>query len=146
MSMITNKNARREYTVTDKVVAGVVLTGAEVKSLRAGRGSLRDAHAKFVSGELFLLGMDIPQYKNYSGKAEYDSKRSRKLLLKKNELEKLRTKIDGKRLTLVPMRLFFQGRWVKCEIAVGKGKKEYEKREDIKKRDVKREMAKALKR
>jgi len=143
--MIINKNARRNYSFTDKVVAGVVLTGAEVKSLRAGRGSLRDAHAKFVGGELFLLGMDIPQYKNYSGKAEYDAKRSRKLLLKKSEIEKLLRKIEGKKLTLIPIRLFFKGRWVKCEIVVGKGKKEYEKREDIKKRDVKREMAKAMK-
>ncbi len=144
--MIINKNAKRNYSITDKVVAGVVLTGAEVKSLRSGRGSLRDAHGKFVGGELFLMGMDIPQYKNYSGKIEYDAKRSRKLLLKKSEMEKLLRKIDGKSLALVPLRLFFQGRWVKCEIGVGKGKKEYEKREDLKKKSIKREMAKALKR
>ena len=143
--MIVNKNAKRKYVVTDKLVAGVVLSGAEVKSLRAGRGSLRDSHAKFVNGELFLLGADIPKYANYSGKAEYDSKRSRKLLVKKNEMDKWLRKIDGKNLTLVPLRMFFQVRWVKCEIGVGKGKKEYEKREDLKKRTIKREIAKAMK-
>lgn len=142
--MIVNKNARREYQINESVVAGVVLTGAEVKSLRAGRGSLRDAFAKFIGDELFLVGADIPQYEKYAGK-EYDSKRSRKLLLNKNEIFKLQQRIGGKSLALVPTKLFFQGRWVKCEIAIGKGKKEWEKREDIKKRDVQREIAKAMK-
>jgi len=126
------------------MVAGVVLTGAEVKTLRAGRGSLRDAYAKFIGGELYLLGADLPKYSNYSSKKEYDAKRSRKLLVKKGEMLKLLAKIEGKALTLVPLKLFFKGRWVKCELGVGKGKKEWEKRDDIKKRDAKREMAKAL--
>lgn len=139
--MIVNKNAKREYQVTDSVVAGVVLAGAEVKSLREGRGSLRDGYAKFIGQELFLVGADIPKYKNYHGK-EYDAKRSRKLLMKSSELNKLKQQIEGKKLTLVPLRLFFKGRWVKCEIGVGRGKKEWEKREDIKKRDVEREIAK----
>lgn len=142
--MIVNKNARREYEIGETITAGVVLTGAEVKTLREGRGSLRDGYAKFIGGELFLVGADIPQYKNYAGK-EYDSKRSRKLLIKANEKMKLLQKIEGKSLTLVPMKLFFKGRWVKCELGVGKGKKEWEKREDIKKRDAAREMARALK-
>lgn len=143
--MIINKNARREYAIADTVVAGVVLSGAEVKTLRAGRGSLRDAHAKLVNGELYLLGADIPQYSHYSGK-EYDAKRTRKLLLNKSEIVRLVKKIEGKPLTLVPLRLFFQGRWVKCEVGVARGKKEYEKREDIKKRDAEREIARAMKR
>lgn len=142
--MIINKNARREYTISDTMVAGVVLSGAEVKTLREGRGSLRDGYAKFIGGELFLVGADIPQYSNFAGK-EYDSKRSRKLLIKASEKLKLLQKIEGKSLTLVPMKLFFKGRWVKCELGIGKGKKEWEKREDIKKRDVNREMAKAMK-
>jgi SsrA-binding protein len=142
--MIVNKNARREYQITDTYTAGVVLSGAEVKTLREGRGSLRDAYAKIISGELFLVGADIPQYKHFAGK-DYDAKRSRKLLLKSNELFKLQQHIEGKSLTVVPLKLFFKGRWVKCEIGIGKGKKEWEKREDIKKRDVEREMAKAMK-
>lgn len=142
--MILNKNAKREYQIADTLVAGVVLSGAEVKTLREGRGSLRDAYAKMIGGELYLVGADLPRYKNFAGK-EYDAKRSRKLLVKSKELFKLKQQLDGKALTLVPMRLFFKGRWVKCEIGIGKGKKEWEKREEIKKRDVQREMAKALK-
>lgn len=142
--MIINKNAKREYQISDTIVAGVVLTGAEVKTLREGRGSLRDGFAKFIGEELFLVGADIPQYKNYAGQS-YDAKRSRKLLLKAGEMLKLRKQMEGKPLTLVPLRLFFKGRWIKCELGIGKGKREWEKREDIKKRDAEREMAKAMK-
>ncbi len=143
MGMILNKNAKREYSISDTLVAGVVLTGAEVKTLREGRGSLRDAYARFLNGELYLVGADIPQYSHYSGK-EYDAKRSRKLLLNSREILKLQQQLEGKNLTLVPLKLFFQGRWVKCELGVGRGKREYEKREDLKKRDVEREIAKAM--
>lgn len=142
--MIVNKNARREYQIAETMVAGVMLSGAEVKSLRGGRGSLKDGYAKWINGELFLVGADIPMYAHYSGK-EYDSKRSRKLLLNKNEMLKLQKKMEGRPLTLVPLRLFFKGRWIKCELGIGKGKREWEKREDIKRRDVEREMAKAMK-
>ncbi len=143
MGMIVNKLAKREYQISDTWVAGVMLTGAEVKTLRGGRGSLRDAYAKLIGGELFLVGADIPQYSHFAGQ-EYDSKRSRKLLLKSSELIKIQQKVEGKNLTLVPLRLFFKGRWAKCEIGIGKGKKEWEKREDIKRRDVNRELAKAI--
>ncbi|MCE7898039.1 MAG: SsrA-binding protein [bacterium] len=144
MVMIVNKLAKRDYSITDTWVAGVVLTGAEVKSLRGERGSLRDGYVKIINGELFLIGADIPMYGHFSGQ-NYDAKRSRKLLLKATEIEKIVMKIEGKNLTLVPLRLFFKGRWVKCEIGLGKGKKEWEKRADIKKRDVERELAKAMK-
>lgn len=143
MPMIVNKMARREYQIRDTYVAGVMLTGAEVKTLREDRGSLRDAYAKIIGGELFLVGADLPQYSHYSGK-EYDAKRSRKLLMKTRELFKIQQQIEGKALTLIPLKIFFKGRWAKCEIGVGKGKREWEKREDIKRRDVNREMAKAM--
>lgn len=142
--MILNKLAKRDYTIGDTWVAGVVLLGSEVKSLRGERGSLRDAYVKIIGGELFLVGADIPKYGHFSGQ-EYDAKRSRKLLLKENEIAKIMQKIEGKSLTIVPLKLFFKGRWVKCEIGIGKGKREWEKREDIKKRDTEREMAKAMK-
>ncbi len=142
--MIVNKWAKREYAISDTYVAGVSLTGAEVKSLREDRGSLREGYAKIINGELYLVGADIPKYSHYSG-MEYDSKRSRKLLLKTSEIMKILKQVEGKNLTLVPLRLFFKGRWVKCEIGIGKGKKEWEKREDIKKRDIKRDLAKAVK-
>lgn len=141
--MIVNKVAHREYQIGDTYVAGVMLTGAEVKTLREDRGSLRDAYARIIGGELYLVGADLPQYSHYSGK-EYDAKRSRKLLLKSRELLKIQQQIEGKALTLIPLKLFFKGRWAKCEIGVGKGKREWEKREDIKKRDTDREMAKAM--
>ena len=144
MHMIVNKWANREYAITDTYVAGVALTGAEVKSLREDRGSLREGYAKIINNELFLVGADIPKYSHYSGK-EYDSKRSRKLLLKASELLKIQKQIEGKPLTLVPLKLFFKGRWAKCQIGIGKGKREWEKRDDIKKRDTDREMAKAMK-
>lgn len=142
--MIVNKWAKSEYSISDTYVAGVVLTGAEVKSLREGRGSLREGYAKIINNELFLVGVDIPKYSHYSGK-EYDPKRSRKLLLKESEILKILKQVEGKSLTLVPLKLFFKGRWVKCEIGIGKGKREWEKRADIKKRDVEREMARAVK-
>ena len=125
--MIVNKWAKSEYSISDTYVAGIGLTGAEVKSLREDRGSLREGYAKIVGGELYLVGADIPKYSHYSGK-EYDPKRSRKLLLKNSELLKIHKQIEGKNLTLIPLKLFFKGRWAKCEIGVGKGKKEWEKR------------------
>jgi SsrA-binding protein len=143
--MIFNKEARRNYEISDTVVAGVMLTGAEVKSLREGRGNMKDSHARILNGEVFLLSVDIPQYSHYSGK-EYDSRRTRKLLLNKHEILKLQKKMEGKALTLVPLKLFFSGRWVKVELGIGRGKREYEKREVIKRRDVEREMARAIKR
>lgn len=141
--MIINKLARREYQIGDTWVAGVALIGAEVKTLREARGSLRDAYVKLITGELYLVGADIPQYSHYSGKA-YDAKRTRKLLMKASEILKIQKQIEGKPLTLVPLKLYFKGRWAKCELGVGKGKREWEKREDIKKRDTDREMAKAV--
>ncbi len=142
--MIVNKLAKRDYSITDTWVAGMVLSGAEVKSLRGERGSLREAYVKLIGGELYLVGADIPMYGHFSGQT-YDAKRSRKLLLKASELGKIVQKTEGKNLTLVPIKLFFKGRWAKCEIGLGKGKKEWEKRADIKKRDVEREMASAVK-
>ncbi len=144
MGMIVNKWARSEYTITDTWVAGVALTGAEVKSLREGRGSLREGFAKIINGELYLVGADIPRYSHYSGK-EYDAKRSRKLLLKRSEMLKIQKQIEGKNLTLVPLKLFFKGRWAKCEVGLAKGKREWEKRADLKARDIKRDLDKAVK-
>ncbi len=144
MYMIINKWARREYAITDTYVAGVALTGAEVKSLREERGSLREGYAKIINGELFLVGADIPRYSHYSGR-EYDSKRTRKLLLKQSEILKILKQIEGKALTLVPLKLFFNGRWAKCEVGIGKGKREWEKRADLKNRDIDRNLAKAVK-
>lgn len=142
--MIVNKEAKRDYEISDTVVAGLILTGAEVKSLREGRGNMKGSHARLIGNEVVLLGVDLPKYSHYSG-IEYDSKRTRKLLLKKSEIKRLLSKMEGKALTLIPLRIFFGGRWAKVEIGIGRGRKEFEKREVIKKRDVEREMASAMK-
>jgi SsrA-binding protein len=142
--MIENKEARRDYEISDTLTAGLALTGAEVKSLREGRGNMKGSHARIIGSEVMLLGVDIPKYTHYSG-VEYDSKRTRKLLLKKSEIKRLTTKMEGKAVTLIPLKLFFGGRWAKVQIGIGRGRKEYEKREVIKKRDVEREMASAMK-
>lgn len=142
--MILNKQARRDYEIFDSVTAGVVLSGQEVKTLRGGRGSLKSAHAKFMSGELYLVGADIPQY-SYSSNTNYDPKRRRKLLLNKRELLSLVSKMEAKNLVLIPLKLFFKGRWVKVEIGLGRGKKEYEKKEAKKRKDIEREVEREMK-
>jgi len=144
MTMIVNKWARSEYSISDTYSAGIGLTGAEVKSLREGRGNLRDGFAKIINGELFLVGADIPRYSHYSGQ-QYDAKRTRKLLLKQSEIVKILKQIEGKSLTIVPLKIYFKGRWAKCEVGIGKGKREWEKRADLKARDIKRDLAKAVK-
>lgn len=142
--MIVNKQARRDYEISDSVTAGVVLSGQEVKTLRLGRGSLRGSHAKFLSGELYLIGADIPRYSHSSSK-EYDPKRSRKLLLNKREVLSIVKKMEAKNLVMVPLKMFFKGRWVKVEIGLGRGKKEYEKKEAKKKKDIEREVEREMK-
>jgi len=142
--MILNKEAKRDYDIQSTYTAGVMLTGAEVKSLREGRGNMKGSHAKVLGTEVFLLGVDIPKYTHYSGK-EYDSKRTRKLLLKRTEIDKIIQKMEGKALALIPLRLYLKGHWVKVELGLGRGKKEYEKRADIKKRDIQREVARDYK-
>lgn len=141
--MLVNKRARRDYEISETVTAGVVLMGQEVKSLREGRGSLRDAHARFVSGELFLLNADIPRY-SHSSDEKYDPKKMRKLLLNAREILRLQKKMEGKNLTLVPLKMYFKGRWVKVELGLGRGKKEYEKKEAKKRKDLDREAERVL--
>lgn len=142
--MILNKKARHDYEIVDTVVAGVMLQGNEVKSLRQGRGSLRDAYVKIMNGEVVMVGGDIPQY-SHAAMRNYDSRRTRKLLLNKKEILAIEKKMESKNLTLVPLKLFFRGRWVKLEIGLARGKKEYEKREAKKKKDVEREVERTLK-
>jgi len=142
--MLINKKAKRDYEIRETTTAGVVLSGQEVKTLRTGRGSLRDAYVKIMDGEVWLVNADIPRY-SHSSDLHYDSKRRRKLLLNRKEILSLQKKMEGKNLTLIPLKIFFKKRWVKVEIALAKGRKEYEKRERKKRRDIEREIAKTLK-
>lgn len=137
---IRNRQASYEYELLDKYVAGIVLTGTEIKSIREGKVNLQDGYCYFKSGELFVKGINITPYAQGTH-YNHDATRERKLLLKRSELRKLEGKVEEKGLTLVPTRLFLNERGLaKLEIALGRGKKMHDKRDSIKERDAKREL------
>ena len=131
-----NKKAFFQYFILEKIEAGIELTGNEVKSLRTGKASISEAYAETKKGELFLVNADISIYEKSSKYTKLDSKRVRKLLVHKKEIIKLQGKIEKEGMTIVPIKLYFNKKGlVKIEIAVAKGKKLYDKREDKKKKD-----------
>lgn len=137
-----NPNARHNYTIEDTIEAGIVLTGTEIKSIRAGKVNLKDSYAGIKNGEVFIYSMHISPYEqgNIFNK---DPLRDRKLLLNKIEITRLFSKIKLKGYSLVPMSIYFKGDIVKVELGIGKGKKLYDKREDIAKKDAERRMKQA---
>lgn len=138
---IQNKRAKFEYEFIDKYEAGLELRGTEVKSLRQGNASIAEAYCAFDDGELFLINSHIAEFK-FGNINNHEPLRRRKLLLRKKELAKLEYKLKDKGLTIIPIRIFQSERgFAKIEIALAKGKKSFDKREDIKKRDVEREIA-----
>ena len=137
-----NRKARHDYAVLDTYEAGVALMGTEVKSLRMGRASLVDAYATVEDGEVFLRGLYIPEYLQGSW-TNHEPRRTRKLLLHRAEIERLIGKIREGGLTLVPLSLYFTDGKVKCEIALARGKKAYDKRHDLAQRDANREIQRA---
>jgi len=141
---ILNKYASYEYTLFDRFEAGIVLHGAEVKSIKLGRVSLKDGFVKIVGGELLLLNVLISPYA-FADNEKYEPKRTRKLLMHKDEILKLSQKLDTKRMTLVPTAMYVKKGKIKLEIALAKGKMEFEKRDAIRKRDQMREQEKILK-
>jgi SsrA-binding protein len=136
---IKNKKAFFNYEISDPFEAGIVLTGAEVKSIKSGRINLSNAYVKIIGGELWLVGADIPRYK-YDGSEEYDSQRSRKLLVKKKELVQIESKLRQKSLTLVPLSVYTTRGKVKVEVGYGKGRKRHEKKAREKDKDLEREL------
>jgi SsrA-binding protein len=137
---IRNRQASYEYELLDKYVAGIVLTGTEIKSIREGKVNLQDGYCYFNNSELFVKGINITPYAQGTH-YNHDATRERKLLLKRTELRKIEGKVDEKGLTLVPTRLFLNERGLaKLEIALAKGKKLHDKRDSIKERDAKREL------
>lgn len=136
----TNKKAGFEYFILDKFVAGIALEGSEVKSIRAGSVSINDTYVSLRNGEAYIINMYIKPYA-YAKTFVPEERRSRKLLLNKSELKELIGAVSQKGQTVVPLKLFFEGNLVKLEIAICKGKKLYDKRETIKKRDLEREKA-----
>jgi SsrA-binding protein len=134
-----NRKARHDYFIEEELEAGLVLLGSEVKSLRQGRANLKDAYARVKGGEIYVYQMHISPY-TFTHYDNHDPLRPRKLLLHKEQIKKLYGKINEKGLTLVPLRLYFKGGRVKLSIAVAKGKRLYDKRETIRRRDEKREQ------
>lgn len=142
---IQNKKARFEFHLLDKFVAGIQLSGTEIKSIRLGKVNITDSFCNFRENELYITGMQIDEYK-FGSYANHQPKRDRKLLLNKQELDKLQKKLKDVGLTIVPLKLFINDKgWAKIEIALAKGKKLFDKREDLKKKDIKRDIERAKK-
>ena len=137
-----NRKARHNYFIEDKYEAGMVLKGTEVKSLRLGNANLKDSYARIVNGEVFVHQMHIGAYP-FAYYGNHDPLRRRKLLLHKNEIKRLYSKVNEKGSSLIPLRVYFKGGKVKITIAIAKGKRKYDKRETIRKRDEKREIERA---
>ena len=141
----TNRKARRDYEVLQTFEAGLTLLGSEVKSLRAGKANLKDAYAIPRGNEIFLLNMHISPY-DKTGHSGHDPERQRKLLLHAREISKLISMVDEKGMTLIPLRLYFRGKYAKIELGVCRGKRAHDKRAAIIERDTKRDMEREMKR
>ncbi len=139
-----NRKARRDYFIVDEYEAGLMLKGTEVKSLRQGRANLKDSYARIKNGEVFVYQLHIAPYP-FAYYDNHDPLRPRKLLLHKHEIKRLYSKVNEKGHTLVPLRLYFKNGKVKIVIAVAKGKRKYDKREAIKRRDQQRDLDREIK-
>jgi SsrA-binding protein len=139
----SNRKARHDYAILDTFEAGLALTGTEVKSLRAGRVSLTDAFAQEQDGEFYLHAMHIPEY-TLGTWTNHAPRRVRKLLLHRGEIDRLIGKVRESGLTLVPLALYFSDGWAKVEIGLARGKRSYDKRQDLAKRDAEREISRAI--
>lgn len=136
---ITNRKARYDYEIEDTIEAGIVLKGTEIKSIRNGKAQLKDSYAILKNGEVFLLNMHISVYEK-GNIFNHEETRTRKLLLHKKEILKIRDKITQEGYTLIPMKVYFIKNHAKVLLGIARGKKNYDKRETIKKRDVEREL------
>lgn len=139
-----NKRARRDYAIDETYEAGMVLMGTEVKALRAGKANLKDSYARIKGGEVFLVDSHISAY-SHGNQFNHDPDRARKLLMHKREIRKLYGKTRERGFTLVPLRMYFKDGRAKVEIGLAKGKKLYDKREDLKRRAMEREMERSFK-
>jgi SsrA-binding protein len=139
-----NRKARHDFFIEDEYEAGVVLQGTEVKSLRLGKVNLKDSYARIKDGELFVYQLHIGPYP-FAYYGNHDPLRARKLLLHKQEIKRINAKVNEKGHTLVPLKIYFKGGKVKMSLALAKGKRQYDKRESIKRRDEKRDLDRARK-
>jgi len=143
--LVGNKKAYFDYEILETFEAGLELKGIEVKSLRGKQGTIVGARVIIRGAEAFIVGMDIPPYQPLNTPGDYDSGRTRRLLLKKSEIKQLFGKAEQKGLTIIPIRVYTKGRNLKIEIAVVRGKKKYDKRQKIKKREAQRKIERTLK-
>lgn len=141
-----NRRARFNYDLSEQFEAGIVLTGTEIKSVREGRVNIAEAYARIRDGELWLMNAHIAEFKGASHYSEHDTLRPRKLLLHKREIARLEIQLGRERSTLVPLRLYLKDHHAKVEIAVAKGRRQYDKRHAIKRRETEREMQRATRR
>jgi SsrA-binding protein len=141
--IVQNRKARHNYDIEDTYEAGIVLTGTEVKSLRAGRASLVDAYAEVRDGEVWLRNVHIPEYDQGSW-TNHEPRRSRKLLMRRDEIARLIGKTRERGLTLIPLSLYFKDGYAKVEIALAKGKKTHDKRQALAEKQAKREAERAM--
>jgi SsrA-binding protein len=140
-----NRKAYHDYGIEETLEAGIQLLGTEVKSLRDGRANLKDSYVLIKDSEVFLLNCHISPY-SHGNIMNHEPLRTRKLLLNRKEIERLRGKMQQKGYTLIPLKIYFKGPYAKVEVGLAKGKKQYEKRETIKEREAKRDIEKAMKR
>jgi len=138
-----NRRAFHNYVILERLECGIVLTGTEVKSLRDGQASLEDAYAKLQDGEVWLIGSDIPEYA-MGNRLNHKPKRPRKLLLHRREIDKFAGKATQRGFTLVPLQMYFKRGRAKVELAVARGKQQYDKRQDLKKAEAQRDIRRAL--
>lgn len=139
-----NSKALFDYEIIERFTAGIELLGTEVKSVRDGKMNLRGAFVAARGGEAYLMGAEIPAYQPKNAPKEYDALRVKKLLLTKSELEELRNADGTKGLTIIPLSVYNKGRFLKLDIAIARGKKKFDKRQAIKKRDVERDLDRKL--
>lgn len=146
MSVIAeNRKARFNYEILETFEAGIELKGPEVKAIKSGRANITGAFATMKNGEIWLTNSDIPPYQPKNTPADYDSKRPRRLLMKKSEIKYLTGKIKSDRLTILPLKLYTKKTRIKVELGLGRGKRQYEKRETIRKKESEREIDRTLK-
>src|SRR5579875_1355797 len=142
--IVDNRRARHDYELGDRVEAGLVLRGTEVKSLRAGQATLQQAYAEVRDGEAWLVGLHVPEYTE-GNRANHDPDRPRKLLLHRKEIERLASRVAERGFTVVPTRVYFKDGRVKCELALARGKEQRDRRRDIAARDAQRQIDRELK-
>ena len=143
---ITNRKARHDYEITEVVECGIALTGTEIKSIRNGQMLLEESFARVRGGEVFLVGATIAPYPQAAPGMQHAPTRDRKLLLHRRQIEKIEMHVRQKGKTVVPMVVYFKRGWAKCELGIAVGKKHYDKRESIKKRDQQRDISREMNR